>query len=466
MRAWYLLSLALLPCVTASVNHLVLCKGLAADRVALAGLDSASFTFPSDLPETMCVTIDPCTQSNANGDSVPRDVWFHRSNPVLALVGEAAAQAEFGAYAFHSIEYARIPDGVTLQVCAPDFHRVREEGVYVCNEDTITSFQGRCPRITSVAIAWEDLPEYCQQPLESSPELVGHIQMMRYTLNEGWGCFAADILNVDQRLSDASMPNTVLPCPELGDIGSYTVGASACTVFCPTNYVVSNGLCVPQCDPAVAPNDVCGPLQYATNTCTEMSPPRYQCADCPVVAGSEILPWTAGTSRTSTCEYSACAAGTFSTTSGVCEACAVNSITATESQSACTACDPQNTGTHQEATGGTVCDPCFSETIDTSSLCVEGEHLLRNFTAINDYFNTHAVYGSFNDMVAFCRDSYACLPCPPGTYAVGQNCEPCAIASYQPNYAATSCFACSHGQTTTQSGSVEASACVCDEGFE
>jgi hypothetical protein len=56
--------------------------------------------------------------------------------------------------------------------------------------------------------------------------------------------------------------------------------------------------------------------------------------------------------------------------------------------------------------------------------------------------------------------------CPPGTLDTGAYCDPCAIGSYQPNFAQSSCIPCGVGtQTTLYKGTILQGGCFCADGY-
>ena len=56
-----------------------------------------------------------------------------------------------------SLEFARVPEGLRLQACAPDFDRWRREGVLACNEKTLVTIAAdaaarACPGATPFSL--------------------------------------------------------------------------------------------------------------------------------------------------------------------------------------------------------------------------------------------------------------------------------------------------------------------------
>ena len=451
-----------------TANEIALCTQYASDKALLDAIPSP--TYPVDLVETLCVTINPCTELNTRGEAVAKDTWIHRSSSNLALDNEQSAMSASSAYMYYSMEYARVPHGIVLEVCAPNFEKVRLEGVYECNPDTILSVEGKCP--TPNGYGTFEVSD-CQFVLETSSDLIGHIQMMRYSFLPEYGCFDSSGLDSTQTLTSPTPPNSIVSCGTLEGEG-YAPGSNLCGVACKADYILDTTTNPPSCNPkcGAVTSLQCLSHEKATAVCEDMNEPRYTCEACSVQTGYETTAWSTTGTRTTTCEYDICLAGTFgdsTSVSGACTPCPVNHITTTPGHDSCTHCAPQTTGTHQQNTGQSTCVECFSETIDTSNVCETGYGLFRDYTQIQTYFanittNT-AYYDTFNNMEQFCSDSYACLPCLPGYYEDNHVCIQCAIGSYQPNFGATACFACSTGQTTTTLGCTAPEQCVCDVGY-
>ncbi len=127
------------PSFSTSTYPLVICGSLNADYAAL----TSPGNFPDALPETNCVAIDVCSEVNNRGESVPKNTWLHRSLKSLEYDGEAALSS--GVYNYFNIEYARIPSGIKVETCAPDFGHLVETGEYQCDEETVTSVTSGCP---------------------------------------------------------------------------------------------------------------------------------------------------------------------------------------------------------------------------------------------------------------------------------------------------------------------------------
>jgi len=69
--------------------------------------------------------------------------WHH-----VADLGLTSSEDGTGAhYNHHAFEYARVPQGVILETCPPDFAYFHDTGLWRCeaNPDTHVRFAGACP---------------------------------------------------------------------------------------------------------------------------------------------------------------------------------------------------------------------------------------------------------------------------------------------------------------------------------
>ena len=444
------------PIFPTSTYPLVICAGLNADYVGLG-----TTTFPDALMESNCVAIDVCSEVNNRGESVPRDTWLHRSLDSLVYDGEHDLAAT-GVYNYFSIEYARIPSGVEVQFCAPDFARHRTTGEYACDNMTLTSVSSDCPPISYAGSTFDMTACLTAAQYDAESEftaaLYGTTQMLRYSFVEDWGCLTNQQVSAGIQLSSAAKPNTLIPCQEIPH-AIYNID-NGCEFTCEYGYTKGVNVCSPNC--IAETETACAADHRVVSECNLMTPSRYQCQQCPVEAGQRTLPWDPATSRKTQCQYEPCPAGTYGVNGG-CQDCPIN-YKSSEGASECQLCEH---GFHQPETGKTSCVACFSETVDTTNVCEDGEMLLRNVSALDDYYaSLNPSQQSTYDLLAFCADSYACVPCRPGFYEVGHTCQSCELGKYQPNFKMTECFSCSTGQTTTATASDQASDCVCMPGFE
>lgn len=471
-----------------NTHALVLCDTLDADVAHLLGQTAPEY--PSALAESRCVAINVCDEQNHRGEGVARGAWLHRGANALELDGEALAIASAAAadeyYNYYSLQYARVPEGVLLEACEPDFDRVRTHGEYVCAGAPV-QVSGACPGAV-LPVSTELVS--CLAPLQPAAgnrsdtlddvsvtvptaDARGSTQMVRYALVDGWGCFDAADAAPGTTLTRAATPNRVVDCPVLEN-GAYT---DQCAFSCDAGYAADGTACVHVCGAATAPS--CANGHYANTTCDAVSPPTYVCELCAREPGRRILPWSAA--NAGQCVYEDCPTGTFEQDS-VCEPCPPHTYTDSAAQTACVACARgtftsggvfTSEGLFTEGTGKSVCSTCFDGQYGGPGYsgagpeCADGEVVVRDLTAITAYFNgSVAVHVGDFDLYAACVADVACLPCAPGSSGSGGACEPCAVGTYQPNFKQTVCFACGTGFTTHSVGRALASECVCLEGFE
>ena len=468
-----------------NVHPLVICDSLNVDIQSLFALPADDLVFPSALAETRCVAINTCSGLNQRGETVPPNVWMHRSAPSLQFDDEYVS-VESGNYNHHSVQYARIPEGIQLSACQPDFDHLRVQGGYICNKDlnATRNISGRCPVAypSTVTPSWPSnavgflaclaslqhdsgqavLPENAIWGTVTYPiaATVGSTQMIHYAFEDGYGCFDASDLSPGLYLSATMPPNRILSCPELS-IGTYTNDFSSDCVFaCPVDYIVDteSQQCAHKC--ANTTSTACENGFYAAIVCGEGSVPFYSCTACAYMPGQYSTAWNP--SNPTQCVYADCPAGTFSE-SGVCVPCALNSYTESGGQTTCAACAY---GKYTEAQGATSCVQCFEQDI-TGATCEDGASLSFNLSFIEQYFQTSASeHIAHFTLETFCAQGYACLPCSPGHYEASGLCVACEIATYQPNFKQTDCFSCGDTKTTLQQATKTAEECVCTEGHE
>jgi len=435
---------------------LVICAGLNSDYAALV----STGVFPDALRESNCVAIDVCAEINSRGQTVPRDTWIHRSHAALWFDGEYEL-AQDTVYNYHSVQYARIPAGIVLHACSPDFVHLRVTGEYRCDNATITTSTADCPPMSFDGSSF-DLTE-CITAVEYDKEgpyiasVYGSTQMIRYSFVENWGCLQSSDVIASTQLSSSTRPNTLIPCTDIDN--GYHVNLMDCSFACNSGYDQTATSCEPKCGNITELS--CATGHYASQSCLSLMPePRYVCSACDAVAGTKFLPWQSDNPEL--CNREDCHAGTREV-NGDCVDCPQHYFS-TSGQSTCEACAR---GTYQPEQGKSACLDCFAEIIDTTALCEEGEMLLRSVSELDAYYAnlTDAQQSTYN-LLQVCTASYACVPCKPGYFAVNQVCWPCARGSYQPNFKSNLCFDCSTGQNTTYEAAVSSAACVCDPGFE
>jgi hypothetical protein len=117
---------------------LVLCTDLDRAVSSLRAQPLSAHEVGADWLEQDCVAIDPCAATGAGGASAPRGTWLHANMSALATAefSNASSMAASGARAlnFGSLTHARVPQGLILRACAPDFDLWRREGALVCDE--------------------------------------------------------------------------------------------------------------------------------------------------------------------------------------------------------------------------------------------------------------------------------------------------------------------------------------------
>ena len=134
--------LATLSVCASAVHPIVLCSGLNQSLANVMALEINNHVFPQSLTEEHCVSIDPCTELSSNGVLVPPRVWTWANSSALHIA--PPEQPEH--VNFYNLEFARVPAGVKLSACQPDFAKLRE-GVVECNANTITTVSGACPSL-------------------------------------------------------------------------------------------------------------------------------------------------------------------------------------------------------------------------------------------------------------------------------------------------------------------------------
>ena len=440
-----------LPTSESSYN-LVICDKYQSDFEAFQN----SFT----LQENNCVKIDVCASQNQRSEAIAAQTWHHRSSQALRFDSEIGMNVSLDApFSHYNIEYARIPEGINLLTCAPDFAIVRKQGRYECNNNTLLNVSGGCPSDSYTAQDCMRLVQY-DAVSATTPALHGTTQMIFYEFAPGWGCHtSADLTENGITLSQVKPPNHLVPCGAL-EHGTWSQVSVGCVPVCDDGYIASGESCVPACGSVT--QESCPTGQYAIAICNNMTSPRYQCGHCEAVEGKEFKPWSAA--NPTLCDYTDCLAGDYELDS-VCIACAVNTISTDPLSTFCQECTE---GKYQPASGQTACIDCFgTAATSTSAVCADGYEYHRNLQEIHDYFmNITLGVSHLKNMTQYCFDDYACLPCKPGSYEVNHECQPCPVGTYQHNWASDACFQCATGQSTMQTGSDSETACVCQPGFE
>jgi len=152
-------------CQTLPNHELAFCANLANATAHVLALDANQHSV-AHLQETGCVHIDPCTQLTRAGLPAPAGAWHH-----VAALGLTSGGDGTGAhFNLHALEYARVPQGVILETCPPDFAHFRVTGLWRCdaNPDTHVSIQGACPSLGNWTL-WDCLrPAQFDAVLESN----------------------------------------------------------------------------------------------------------------------------------------------------------------------------------------------------------------------------------------------------------------------------------------------------------
>jgi len=123
-------------------HELALCAKLADATAHVLALDADKHSV-ANLQEANCVRIDPCTQQTKQGVAAAAGAWHHVAALGLTSSGDGAH------YNHHALEYARVPQGIVLETCPPDFAHYRATGTWRCNADPTTHvrIQGACPSL-------------------------------------------------------------------------------------------------------------------------------------------------------------------------------------------------------------------------------------------------------------------------------------------------------------------------------
>lgn len=531
---WFLLlllaSTALsLPVYTTPSNStfaLVLCRGLDAAVAELRLRELHEHALGAAWLERDCVSIDPCEETSSNEDALgmrlpaPAGAWLSGNSSALrlSLSTDRILDAEAGVRAENhgSLEFARIPEGLRVQACAPDFDRWRREGVLACNAQTVVTIAAdaasrACPgtqahslldclrplqfdagvqtllrrppgekmhfgSLTRAEACWPwptgalaarlcvDASEYSMQvPVAAA---LGSTSLVKYDFLEGYACRRASDVQAeaqDKVLSRAVAPNRVVACPPVAHGVPVRLDPYTCGVECDPGFTQGpEGACV---SPCAGLNASCEAGWAASLTCHQGTDRLYNCSRCPPRAGFGAAPFEPATPWE--CMYAPCPAGTRSVDLA-CEPCAVNTFSNASEASACTGCDSLVTGTYQRAGGQTACHACLWNASAGPAACAAGTELAQSFERVTALFALYSAHGArLEDYIAgFCSQGYACLPCEPGHYEADRACWPCPYATYQPNFGTQECYACAGGQNTSSLASTRSSDCVCDPGFQ
>ena len=398
--------------------------------------------------DEFCVSLDPCTQNTHEDILVPRDAWIHTSAIANRTDVFLADSNPAVALNYYSTQYARVPEGVTLQTCQPNFTTYAATAAWEC------ASAASSPHITIVGACVRGYNAGCGSSTQPSATYRGKNQIFMYSFSEHYGC--NNIPNVSQFLSSSDTPNKVLPCPRVSG-EEFTGVPGLCSFECTGDFRTENSQCVLKCPDFTS--DRCERRFYSIESC-QGARTYHKCAQCAVIPGHGATDWDPAVATE--CPTTPCVAGTFSA-EGWCEPCPVH----TTSGSAIAQCTPCARGLYTAGPGATLCLTCFATLPAIAPVCDDGFEILRSVASIDAYFSSlGGSYDVHNTMAEFCRAQHACLPCRPGYYASAGGCIKCALGTYQPNFRADTCFDCAYGHNTTLTGSVHVDACLCQPGFD
>ena len=512
--------------LSASSNtfSLVLCTGLDNAIAQLRSRDLEEHIMGAAWLEADCVSIDPCAQTSSNSDPIfgqplpaLAGVWLSANASALLVTDAqkrtADAAAGVRAHNYGSLEFARIPEGLLLQACAPDFDFLRSTGRLQCNAATLVSVKAAatsraCPgeRAFSMLDCMKPLQfdgtvynlmrrpssekmhfgskthiEACAAPESALAEqacrdaedfsisvpvaaTLGSTSLVRYDFLEGYGCLRQPPDMQDHVLSRAVAPNRVISCPTTKNGVAQRIDAYTCGLLCDAGFQLSGSECVSVCQ-GMTPSCTAG--SYAEDSCFDGTRTLYLCNNCSAMPGFGFDNWQK--SQPHQCQYTECAAGTKSVNSR-CDPCGVNTFSNTSKASSCIDCNTMQTALFQRYTGKTICETCLWNKSAELALCLPGAELAQSWQRVQELFALYALHGHFQLLEAFytkfCTQGYACMPCEPGHYETGGTCVKCPHGFYMPNIGATECYACSANQNTSAAGSMRSSDCVCNAGHE
>ena len=505
---------------------LVLCAGL--DR-AVSNLRHqllSAHAVGAEWLEEDCVAIDPCQETGAGGARAPRREWLHGNSSALATGASlhATDMAAKGLLArnFGSFEYARVPEGLVVRACVPNFDSWRRNDVLECDPRTIVEIDTvkalrSCPRTgpytlidclqplqldaSVLSLHWRPADEamhfgylplslacavelppvaalLCNRsrddfvievPRVAPPELA-HASLVWYDFAAGYGCHAppADTTFV---LSQVAGPNRVLPCPSVAHVTVWRNpdDPTKCDFDCIAPFGRNNAGCA---SPCAGLTSTC--THAAVSSCTDSTGQQfYNCTACPSLAGFETKAFELGNPAYA-CAYEGCAPGTASSEEHACTPCPQNSISSGANAHRCVSCNTSSSGLFSRGDGGTVCSACFAQQGSPGLCGAAAGQPGRGME--DDFWRARALFAVYSEdrpevrledyVEEYCMQGYACLPCAPGTFEEGGVCTPCDHGTYQHNFGATACFECAAGQNTTARGQNSSKACVCVPGFE
>jgi hypothetical protein len=430
-----------------TTRPLVLCVGLSEANTVLSDLTN---NYPYYLRETQCVALDVCNASL-------RGHWKHLSE-VIDDTTLLAAKPSY--YDFYSMEFARIPTGIGLKTCSPDFDHFRQNpDSYICNNNTVMTFNGTC---TEDEIDGERAnPFDCVTAVQYNREVNGNLydpaqygstQMFIIDLLPDYACDDEDIAAGKNKTEFYKQPHYIKDCNRI-EGATFT---DECSFVCNAGYTKNAETCEWICGDAtqtIACND------YQTTIPCRQDSNVWKCEDCDPLAGKRNMPTTGNT-----CQYEDCLSGKFSNaTSTICHHCPQHSFSDSPGQDSCTPCNIL-VGEYQPHGGQNSCLQCNLNSLHT---CQAGFYAAQNVEEVQQYFMDNPTLTEYNQLQSWCEDEFVCLPCPPGSYGESSACQPCPADTFQNNYGTTSCFSCTDSTTTNEmTGATKEDDCVCKEGYE
>ena len=500
---------------------LVLCRGLDAAVTELHQRELDEHAIGADWLERDCVSIDPCFQKSSNEDQygnrlpAPVGVWLsgNSSALLLPLGADHLSNAEAGVRAENhgSLEFARIPEGLRVQACAPDFDLWWQEGALVCDMKTVVTINAdasarACPgtRTHSLLDCLQPLQfdagtqtlvrrlpaenmhfgsqtyieactapsnalaaQICADSLEYSMKApvaasIGSTSLIKYEFLEDYACRRGTEVQGyghDKVLSRTAAPNRVLTCPEVANGSPVRVDPFTCGITCDAGFTLTDGACISNCRNL---NTSCARGWAAVDICFQHEQTLFNCTICPSRDGFGNDEFDSDSPFV--CQYLSCSPGTHS--EGLsCEPCPLNTFSNTSEATDCYSCDTLETGLFQKENGKTDCHDCLWNASVPLETCFPGTELTTTFQRIKQLFSVYQK--PLHDFTAtLCTQGYACLPCEPGYYELNRLCVPCPHGTYQPNIGSHQCYQCANGQNTTSTASLHSSDCVCNPGFQ
>ena len=407
-----------------------------------------------------CIVVDPC---NSVDEPVTPNTYHHVGiweNWTTPAQTEATVHQHIYE---HSIERVRVPEGVVLSVAQADFTNSNE-------------IDGTTEIITPGDCTDTIQPACDVDPTGGTTRIIpGGLQMMKWSLHHDYSC-EAKTPQAGQRLQPQTPPYKIVHCTK-PEVASW-IPDTTCEYQCPPDHYqdfYGRPGCEFQCDVSNSQNEkdpwvptpgypsdpsdhTCGNRQHKTLACTtNQGKIYYVCHDCTYSRNRKSVDSINNECRDEDC-------GEHHTgLDGVCSPCPANMerlSTATESE--CTAC-----ASGKKSESGAPCGECFNPQHDLQGVtCSTGMQKVADGELIYAYFEDDPKVEQYFDLNLFCKQNYACLPCKPGSFLSDTTtCDECAPGTYQPNYAATSCFNCSP-YSTSDAGSTELSDCVCTEGYQ